>query len=122
MTKPMRFAGLFALCATLAFSTAALADDEVAPLDGQRSFGIIKYAKLLPSRVNITPPLPTPGDPPAFAASSAGSVDVKGPIAMSNVGMGGGFGNALVAPRGGAMSTPRQIANREIRKMIRLID
>jgi hypothetical protein len=41
---------------------------------------------------------------------------------MSTVGLRGGYGNALVSPRGGAMSTPRQKANREIRKMIRAID
>jgi hypothetical protein len=32
------------------------------------------------------------------------------------------MGSVLVAPRGGAMCSPRQIADREIRKLIRRLD
>jgi hypothetical protein len=120
----MRILGLCAISTTLAFSTIALAEEveRIDPFDGQRTHGIIRYAKLPPPRIDKAPPLPGPIEPSAIAAASAGSVDVKGPIAMSTAGLRGGYGSALVSPRGGSMSTPRQRANREIRKMIRLID
>jgi hypothetical protein len=34
----------------------------------------------------------------------------------------GGIGSALVAPRGGTVSSPKQRADREIRKLIRSLD
>lgn len=40
----------------------------------------------------------------------------------STLGMSFGEGGALIAPRGGAMSTPQQLADREIRRLIRRLD
>ena len=71
-------------------------------------------------------PLPTPTEPYATAGKSFG---LRGPVSsaptklhsFSEGGMTGGAG-ALLAPRGAGFSTPRQQADREIRRMVRRID
>ena len=103
----------------LALSTVALAEKEPFLKNENIGVGIIHYAKLPMPRVDVVTPMPTPGDPTPDAVPGGGSASIKGPIAMSEAGVRGGYGSALVSPRGGTMSTPRQRANREVRQMIR---
>ena len=81
--------------------------------------GIVKFAQKNPVRIAGPAPLPTPVEP-----ESAGTfaVSAKGPVAMQAPALGASYGSVLVRPRGGAMSSPRQQADREIRRLIRRLD
>ncbi len=64
-------------------------------------------------------PLPVPQEPAPPA------VTIKGPtIPTAGVGSSNptGFGSALMTPRGAAMSSPKQLADRQIRRVIKRLD
>jgi hypothetical protein len=63
-------------------------------------------------------PLPVPGKEPAATTSAMRT----GPVAAYDSGMIGTVGMRMVTSRGGAMSSPRQRAQREIRRLIRHLD
>lgn len=81
--------------------------------------GIVKFAQKNPVRITGPGPLPVPVEPESAGTFSA---SVKGPVALQGSALGASYGSALVRPRGGAFSSPRQQADREIRRLIRRLD
>jgi hypothetical protein len=62
-------------------------------------------------------PLPVPGKEPMPVTSGT-----PGPVAADNFSARGTAGMSMITPRGGAISSPRQQAEREIRRLIRHLD
>ena len=75
-------------------------------------------SSLIP-RPETTPSMPTPVDPAAGPVVTIQKID---PIFNLDGAMNIGQGSALMAPRGGAISSPKQVADREIRRLIRRLD
>jgi len=63
-------------------------------------------------------PMPVPVDSAAGPVVSSTKLDPM----FSSMGMNFGEGSALMTPRGGAMSSPQQQADRAIRRLIRRLD
>lgn len=70
-------------------------------------------------RAESTPSMPTPVETMAGPVESAPKID---PIYNLDGTMGFGQGSALMTPRGGAISSPKQLADREIKRLIRRLD
>ena len=81
--------------------------------------GVVKFAQKNPVRIIGPGPLPVPIEPESAGTFSA---SVKGPVAFSATALGESYGGALIRPRGGSFSSPRQQADREIRSLIRRLD
>ena len=65
-----------------------------------------------------TPSMPTPVDPQVGPVADVSRVDsIFNLDGLNSVG-----GTALMTPRGGAMSSPKQLADREIKRLIRRLD
>jgi len=80
--------------------------------------GIVKFARKFEVVDGLRPPMPVPVEPALALDRDA----LAGPVAMTDGELSSGLGSALVAPRGAATCSPRQIADREIRKLIRRLD
>ena len=121
MRKPLRLLLLVPACASLVLLGTGAETNEEQTTILERAInpgGIIKFAKKLPTRPDTPTDLPPPSDPPGAGQPLAGP---KG-FAMSASGAVGGFGSALVTPRGAPMASPKQQADREIRKLIRSLN
>ena len=122
MRRPYRLLLLLPLCA---LATAGWADDLAEPEQtgllerASMPLGIVKFAQKPPARDASPVPLPVPIDPESAAMLAS---SVKGPSAMPGSALGDSYGNAMVRPRGAAFSSPRQQADREIRRLIRKLD
>jgi hypothetical protein len=69
----------------------------------------------------IAPPLPTPVDPVPAPMDIAKTGPTANPVMFSTMSS-DTAGAVLVAPRGGAMSSPKARADRQIRLLIRRLD
>jgi len=67
-----------------------------------------------------TPSMPTPVDPQVGPVADVSRVDSIFNLDGGTMGL--GQGSALMTPRGGAMSSPKQLADREIKRLIRRLD
>jgi hypothetical protein len=118
----MRLLLLFLLCA---LATAGQADDMIEPEQtavlerAANPLGVIKFAQKPPTREASPVPLPVPVDPESTGILAT---SLKGPVAAPDGGLGAFYGSALVRPRGGTFSSPRQQADREIRRLISRLD
>lgn len=64
-------------------------------------------------------PLPQPQEPAPPAVTFKGpSIPIPGGVQAAPT----GFGSALMTPRGAAMSSPKQLADRQIRRVIKRLD
>jgi len=122
--KVIRFTAILAIVA-LAGTVGAMAQtsrDQVsaAKLPGVGLGELYDRSLLLPEPDGSPVPLPTPVDPALANAglSKSGPTASTMPIPMQ---AGDGTGG-LLTPRGGAMSTPKQRADRQIRQLIRRLD
>lgn len=124
MTKAIRVTGWVALVVLLA-STGALADrdDLYTPnilnlQEGQ----LYDRGDFWPDREFKASDLPRPGVTDVAQAFRAAPAPTPGPLATLEKSDFGG-GNAIIGPAGsGTIYTPQQRAQRDIRKMIRLLD
>jgi len=80
--------------------------------------GIVKFARKFPTVEGPRPPMPVPIEPLLTLSRDA----ITGPVTMTGGEGSVSFGSALLAPRGAAMSSPQELAEREIRKLIRRLD
>jgi len=83
--------------------------------DARDPLRIVKLERKLPTGDGIRPPMPVPIDPTLVLSRDS----VTGPVITGDGDLSTGLGSAMLTPRGAAMSSPRQIADREIRKLIR---
>lgn len=93
-------------------SLATTVEKQIDPLNGER-----RFARKFEAGDKAPVPLPTPVDP----VSLLGTSSQPGPVGIGEISTGAErAGGALISPRGGgSISTPRQRADREIRKLIR---
>lgn len=80
--------------------------------------GLVKLARRFEVVDGPAPGMPVPIEPAPVLGRDA----LSGPAAMSDGDLSTGISSVLLAPRGAAFSSPRQIADREIRKLIRRLD
>ena len=90
------------------------------PTNGGGARHVAKAPPLVDDGV-IPVPLPMPGDPTGGNGLSKGiSAAVPGPVSSTDILGVGGSGSGFVAPAGGgAMMTPEQRAEREIRSLVK---
>ena len=122
MRKPFPAVALFSILAVASLGWATASEDYSEPLQADPSGmpgGSAKFNKKALYRNTGPGPLPSPVEPQSAASRP---ISLKGPVTMADPSTGSSFGSALVAPRGGAMSSPRQRADREIRRLIRRLD
>ena len=115
---------LWVALAVLVVSTAAMADNRdvfnKVELPNASLGEIYDSNNLVPSEHLVKLPSVTPDTPPEGAipaGRAAGPQSVPSMSAMLDM-----HGSSLVAPRGSAMSSPEQQAEREIHRLIRKLD
>lgn len=110
--------GLFLACGSAAAAQEGSNPIQACFKSADGPMGIVKFARKFEVADGQRPPMPVPVDPALTLSRDA----LSGPVAMTDGNLSSGLGSALVAPRGAAASSPRQIADREIRKLIRRLD
>ncbi len=94
--------------------------DEFAKVQLPRAGAGEMYSRTgLISQAESTPSMPTPVEPMEGPVESTFKTDSAFTMDGS---MGFGQGSALMTPRGGAISSPKQLADREIKRLIRRLD
>lgn len=123
MRKSVRLLAFLAAGLLLAGGVATAEHEGTSPVQifvkaADHPSGVVKFARKFEVVDGTAPPMPVPIEPTSMLQRDA----LSGPVSMSDGDLSTAMGSVLLAPRGGALSSPRQIADREIRKLIRRLD
>jgi hypothetical protein len=123
MRKSVWLLALLAVGLLAAGGTARAAHEGESPIQlfvkaADPKTGLVKLARRFDVVDGMVTPMPVPVEPESMRFDAA----LSGPAAMAGGDTSTAVGNVLLAPRGGAMASPRELADREIRKLIRRLD